>query len=73
MALRLYLEFAYDDYSSYDNTTTIPIGLTSQEAAIAASALSLLLERSAWDATDAEFDEIQETVALLIEDVQSAI
>lgn len=73
MALKVYLEFDYDDYSSLDNSTTIPVGLTSREAAIAASILSLLQNRAAWDATDAEFDDISDTIATLIEDIQSAI
>lgn len=73
MAVKVYLEFAYSDYSSLDDSTTLPVGLTSREAAICASILQLLQERAAWQATDSEYDDIQETIAVLIEDVQSAI
>lgn len=73
MGIRVTLEFDYDDYSSLDDTTGFPLALTQREAAIAASILSLLEYREAWDATDSEFDAISATIALLIESVQDAL
>lgn len=73
MAIRAVIEFAYDDYASLDDTTTLPVGLTSREAAICASVLQLILNRQAWDATDVEYESIEQTVNDLIEDVQSAV
>lgn len=73
MGVKAYIEFDFSDYSAYDNTITTPVGLTSREAAIAASILTLLNTREAWIATDSEYDDISDTIANLIEDVQSAV
>lgn len=73
MPLRIFLQFDYDDYASLDDTSVIPVALTSREASVCATALQLLLFRDAWDADDAEYDDIQATIADLISEVNSAI
>lgn len=74
MATRVTVSFVLDDYTGLDDTTVIAIGLTSRESALASSALSLLLDRNAWDEmSDSDWDSLSTTIADLLDEIIEAI